>query len=242
MWNARPDNLQLPSLLQWLQIRWLTQKKNWTPPQRKLMSKASRYHAVRVMAVGVLLAVAACTGRAIRAQVREQSSENLAAEFVNEGIAHSDEMEYDKAIEAYSEAIRLELKIANVYIQRGKAYYFKQEYNKAIEDYSQASRLDPKNANAYDNVAWVLATCPEDGLRDGKRAIELATKACELSQWKDGSILDTLAAAYAESGDFKEAVKWQKEALQMGCDYKKDTEKAEKRLKLFEGGKPYRGE
>ena len=47
VWNARPENRQLPSLLQWLQIRWLTQKKNWTPPQRKMMAKAGRYHAVR---------------------------------------------------------------------------------------------------------------------------------------------------------------------------------------------------
>src|SRR5205807_753695 len=39
VWNARPENRQIPSLLQWLQIRWLTQKKNWTPPQRKMMRK-----------------------------------------------------------------------------------------------------------------------------------------------------------------------------------------------------------
>ena len=44
VWNARPENRQLPSLLQWLQIRWLTTKKNWTPPQRKMMRKAGRVH------------------------------------------------------------------------------------------------------------------------------------------------------------------------------------------------------
>jgi serine/threonine protein kinase/formylglycine-generating enzyme required for sulfatase activity len=53
VWNARPENRQLPSLLQWLQIRWLTQKKDWTPPQRTMMRKATRYHIVR----GVLAAV-----------------------------------------------------------------------------------------------------------------------------------------------------------------------------------------
>jgi hypothetical protein len=55
VWNARPENRQLPSLAQWLQIDWLTQKKNWTPPQRKMMRKASRYHAVRGLVVLVLL-------------------------------------------------------------------------------------------------------------------------------------------------------------------------------------------
>ena len=55
VWNARPENRQLPSLLQWLQIRWLTAKKNWTPPQRKMMQKAGRYHAVRGLVVVLVL-------------------------------------------------------------------------------------------------------------------------------------------------------------------------------------------
>src|SRR5262249_50915078 len=57
VWNARPENRQLPSLLQWLQIRWLTQKKNWTPPQRKMMGRARWHHAVRGMVVLVLLSL-----------------------------------------------------------------------------------------------------------------------------------------------------------------------------------------
>lgn len=47
VWKARPENRQLPSLWQWFQIKWLTAKKTWTPPQRKMMGKAGRYHAVR---------------------------------------------------------------------------------------------------------------------------------------------------------------------------------------------------
>jgi len=57
VWNARPENRQLPSLLQWLSIRRLTQKKNWTPPQRKMMRKATRYHAVRGIVVALMLAL-----------------------------------------------------------------------------------------------------------------------------------------------------------------------------------------
>src|SRR5439155_15599613 len=55
VWKARPENRQLPSLWQWLQIRWLTAKKQWTPPQRKMMRRASRYHAVRGLLVTVVL-------------------------------------------------------------------------------------------------------------------------------------------------------------------------------------------
>jgi eukaryotic-like serine/threonine-protein kinase len=57
VWNACPENRQLPSLLQWCQIRRLTQKKNWTPPQRRMMRKATRYHAMRGFVVAVLLAL-----------------------------------------------------------------------------------------------------------------------------------------------------------------------------------------
>src|SRR5262249_55876598 len=46
VWNARPENRQLPSLWQWCGIRWLTQMKTWTPPQRRMMRRATRYHAV----------------------------------------------------------------------------------------------------------------------------------------------------------------------------------------------------
>jgi formylglycine-generating enzyme required for sulfatase activity len=57
VWSARPENRQLPSLLQWFQIKCLTAKKNWTPLQRKMMRKASRYHAVRGFVVAVLLSL-----------------------------------------------------------------------------------------------------------------------------------------------------------------------------------------
>jgi len=59
VWNARPENRQLPSLLQWVQIKWLTAKKHWTPPQRKMMRKATRHHVFRtVIALGLVLLIA----------------------------------------------------------------------------------------------------------------------------------------------------------------------------------------
>src|SRR5438128_812817 len=72
VWNARPENRQLPALWQWTSIRWLTTKKNWTPPQRKMMGRANRHHALRGMALGLLLAIASVTGLAIREQVIEE--------------------------------------------------------------------------------------------------------------------------------------------------------------------------
>jgi hypothetical protein len=55
VWNARPENRQLPSLLQWVQIRWLTPKKTWTSPQRKMMRLSRRYHVLRALVVAICL-------------------------------------------------------------------------------------------------------------------------------------------------------------------------------------------
>ena len=80
--------------------------------------------------------------------------------------------------------------------------------------------------------AWFRATCPVATYRDGAQAVAAATRACELTGWKEPGLLDTLAAAYAESGDFDSAVKWQAKAIELETDAK---EKAEfgARLKLY---------
>ena len=82
VWNARPENRQLPSLWQWLSIRLLTQMKNWTPPQRKMMRKAGRYHTVRGVVLAVLLAAGTITGLVIQDHFEEQRKETYAAGLV----------------------------------------------------------------------------------------------------------------------------------------------------------------
>src|SRR5208337_1607263 len=82
VWNARSENRQLPSLQQWLQIKLLTQKKNLTPLQRRMMTKSGRHHALRGMMVAVLLAVATFTGLAIREQFEERRKATQAAGLV----------------------------------------------------------------------------------------------------------------------------------------------------------------
>ena len=122
---------------------------------------------------------------------------------------------------------------------RGYARSAKNEYEKAIADYNEAIRLDPKDHNAYNGRAWLWATCPDAKYRDGKKAVESATKACELSAWKDPNNIDTLSAACAEAGDFDVAVKWQSKAVELLSD-EKEKEDYRSRLKLYQEKKPYR--
>ena len=147
--------------------------------------------------------------------------------------------EEDKAIADCNEAIRLDPKLTNAYITRGRAFKEKQEYDAAIADYSEAIRLDSKFVLAHNNLAWLLATCPDAQYRDGKRAIEEATRACELSGWRVPNNLDTLAAAHAEAGDFESAARWQARAIEL-LDDEKSRDDYRTRLELYREKKPYR--
>lgn len=132
-------------------------------------------------------------------------------------------------------------KVAAVYSIRAFAHGKKGSGSKAVEDYEQAIRLDPKFASAYNNLAWLLATSPDPSIRNGKRAVELAQHACELSEWKRWNYLGTLAAAYAENGEFEDAVKWQQKSLEAGIR-ESEAEKAQQRLLLYERQKPFHAE
>jgi tetratricopeptide (TPR) repeat protein len=73
---------------------------------------------------------------------------------------------------------------------------WKRDYEEAISDYSRAIQFSPWSETAYKNLAWLLATCPNASLRDGKKAVEYATKACVLSEWKDPKALRILAVGF----------------------------------------------
>lgn len=163
---------------------------------------------------------------------------NDASAFYNRSLAWKRKGESGKALGDVNEAIRLDPKHVGAYCSRGRALQGMGEYEKAIADYTQARRLDPKYWNSYASLAWLLATCPDPKFRDGVKAVADAKRACELTQWSDGNLIDTLAAAYAEAGNFQEAVKWQEKALSMCADDAKTD--FQSRLDLYKSGKPYR--
>lgn len=97
--------------------------------------------------------------------------------------------------------------------------------------------MPPRN-----NLAWLRATCGDPKVRDGDEAVQLAKRAVELSSSNDAESLDTLAAAYAEAGQFVDAVAIAKQAMGLAesSAVRKLAKEIEARLRLYEQGKPYR--
>ena len=163
-----------------------------------------------------------------------------AVAYYNRGHAWQNKEDLDRAITDYSKALQLDPRFAPAFYNRGQASDSKGHYEDALADFNEAIRLEPKYARPYDGRAWIWATCPEAKFRDGKRAVESALRACELEAAGGRSNIGTLAAAYAEAGDFENAIKWQLRAVELATT----TEKAAllTRLELFRSGKPFREE
>ena len=140
-----------------------------------------------------------------------------AVTYTNRGVAWEAKQEYDRAIADHNQAIRLDPANKIAYFNRGDAWSGKKEYSTAIADFNEAIRLDPNYSSPYKGLAWIYATCPDGQFRDGARAVRLATRACELSGWTDAEKLSTLAAAYAEAGDFEQALEYSTEGDGLAC-------------------------
>lgn len=154
------------------------------------------------------------------------------------GYAFAMEGELDKAIKDYDDAIRVNPKESTTFHNRGHAYEKKGQFARALDDFTEALRLNPKDYQAYGEIGSIRACSADASFRNGTEAVEAATKACKMSGWKDCSAIDTLAAAYAEDGNFALARKYQKQALGMAPNAEKRSE-MQKRLALYEQGLPF---
>jgi tetratricopeptide (TPR) repeat protein len=129
---------------------------------------------------------------------------------------------FSQAIKDYTKAIELNpTKYFEAYLYRGQAYETSLgKCDLAFNDYVKASEVNPASSDGFNAVAWVLATCIDKKYRDGKKAVQYGEKALKLSEnIKDNNrkaeIYDTLAAAYAESGDFTKAALLESKAYEL---------------------------
>jgi tetratricopeptide (TPR) repeat protein len=164
-----------------------------------------------------------------------------------------------KAIDVFSAILDRDPNNAAVLRSRGDALLSVGDHTSAIADYERAIKMvkardeeesdsSAELAGILNNLAWVLSTSPNDSIRDGKRGVQLAEQAAELTEFQEAHILSTLAAGYAEKGDFEKAIEWSgkavaraKEEIEEGKDPKQvQLEQLENELETYRKGEAWR--
>ncbi len=170
-----------------------------------------------------------------------EKAENVEC-YLHRGRVYGEQKEYAKALADLNMAVQLAPEKADGYAARGDVLVQNKQWTNAVADYAEAIREEPEDPQAYNGLAWLYATCPKSDVRNAKMAIEYALYACRVSDYQEPSYLDTLAAAYAEAGQFDQAVKWAKKRLE-AADVKGENparKRAEARLHAYRDHKPCR--
>ncbi len=157
----------------------------------------------------------------------------LAAVLAQSGQARAARTQYQVALQI-EPRVGTRLQFANLLYQTG-------DYTECARQYHQVLNTAPEQLEPLNNLAWLLATCPEELVRDGAEAVRYAEKACALTHYKQPGMMGTLAAAYAEAGRFPEAVKTSEQAIQLSEHSGNERFAAMNRqlLRLYQAGRPY---
>ncbi len=147
----------------------------------------------------------------------------------------------DEAIADFRQAVRIEPRHADYHLNWGVALEQLGRTREAVAQYREALKLNPDLIAALNNLAWILASNPDDELRDGAESVRLAERACELNHCHEPLFIGTLAAAYAEAGRFPEAVATAEKAEQLATAAGLPAVAAKNRqlLELYRAGKPF---
>jgi tetratricopeptide (TPR) repeat protein len=151
------------------------------------------------------------------------------------GFAWKRRGDKDKALADFDRAIELNPREALAWLVRGATWASRGDYQKALDGYSESIRIDPENPNSLHHRVVLQSACMDPQFRNAKQALADATRACEVSNWKDPIYLFGLAMAHAEASDFDAAVKWQTRAIELSAG-----RTGQGQLELYRQGKPYR--
>jgi len=184
-----------------------------------------------------------------RAEEAVRLDPNNVSMLIALGMAQQSAGQLEDATRTLSRAHDLEPNMPAILGPLSELQYHIGRYEDAVKSLANEVEIDrrefgeqnPMTLFAMNQLAWMQATCPAAEARKGAQAVKLATRACELTEWREPMHVDTLAAAYAETGDFESAIKWQKEAIHLltAKDPAEWPAQFEARLKLYELGKPY---
>jgi protein O-mannosyl-transferase len=166
----------------------------------------------------------------------------LAGAHYNLGSVLLQRGQVEAAAVQFREALKIQPGFAGAHNGLGNALLRQGRLGEALVEYEAAAAAMPGNPYLLNNLAWLLATCPEGSVRNGARAVELAERADRLAGGKDAMLAGTLAAAYAEAGQFTNAVATTEKALGL-ANAQTNTALAEvlgARLKLYQAGAPFR--
>jgi tetratricopeptide (TPR) repeat protein len=147
----------------------------------------------------------------------------------------------DEAITEYQKGLATDPNFAPACISLGMDLELRGRVEEAITQYQRALQLTPADLSARNNLAWLLATAAEASLRNGGNAVELAWQANQETGGKNPVILHTLAAAYAETGKFPEAVETTQYALRLAGAQSNTvlTGALQSELRLYQAGSPF---
>ena len=162
------------------------------------------------------------------------SRNNLGVLLIRQGKA-------DQAIAHWKKVVAISPKNIQTRLFLGKALAEQGNFEQAVTQLQKAIEIDSKNIRAINDLAWLLATCPKDGIRDGARALKLAGQACQATGHRIPVLMASLAAAYAETGKFPEAIDTAAKALRLvGPKQKSLADQIRRQLQRYKAGKPYR--
>jgi tetratricopeptide (TPR) repeat protein len=159
----------------------------------------------------------------------------------NLGNALSQQGRTQEAIAEYREAVRINPGLAEARYNLGNALLQEGQFGEAIAQTEKVLELQPADPSINNTLAWMLAAAPQTSLRDGHRAVQLATQASQSTGANNPDILRTLAAAYAQAGQFSSAVQTAQKALQLAQSQSNTalSNTLPREIKLYEAGRPF---
>jgi len=138
---------------------------------------------------------------------------NYANAYYNRGNVLFTKGRIDEAMADWEKTLQIQPNDADAHTCIGNAFLRQSSPKEAIAHYEKAMALAPGDPHSRNNIAWVLATSSDASIRDGVKAVELAQEAVQLSRGRDSKFIRTLAAAYAESSRFPEAIAAAQQAI-----------------------------